>query len=292
MTKSSIGIIGCGWLGKALTEELVSQQHLVTVSTQHKEKIDDLKQLGAQVECFSSSEQRPSQDDFQLSLFNKNCLIVAIPPGIRQGKVDYPDKIKHVVTLAESGGIKQLIMISSTAIYDRLTGDINENAVLDLSAQKTSIINSAEEQALAFNGNTIILRLSGLVGPDRHPGKFLRGDRLLFDPQATTNLIHQKDAVGLLIGLINAPNQTAIYNGSSNTHVSKREYYEQAALAIGLPKPLFDEVEPHNSVDTNMNSVVLNKVAISNKIIMSHKIRAALNYTFQYDDLLYWLENA
>lgn len=285
MAKSSIGIIGCGWLGKALTKELVNQKHPVIVSTQHQEKINVLSQLGAEVECFSLSGEQPSPDNFQLLLFKQSCLIIAIPPGIRQGKIDYPNKIKNIVELAESGGVKQLIMISSTAIYNGLKGDIDESVSINLSAEKTSILYLAEKQALAFSGNTIILRLSGLVGPDRHPGKFLRGNRLLSGPETITNLIHQKDAVGLLLGLINTPNQTAIYNGSSNTHVSKREYYEQAALSIGLPKPQFNESESQSVGNKDAESVVLNK------IIISHKIRNILNYSFHYDDLLAWLEN-
>jgi len=284
MLKHSIGLIGCGWLGEALTKELVSQKYSVIVSTQHQEKIEALSQLGAQVERFSLSDQQPSQDHFQLSLFKQSCLIVAIPPGIRQGKTDYPDKIKHLVQLAESADVKQLIMISSTAIYNGLTGNIDENVSIDLSAKKTSVIHLAEKQAFAFSGHTIILRLSGLVGPNRHPGKFLRGNRLLSDPEATTNLIHQKDAVGLLLGLINTSNHTAIYNGSSNTHVSKREYYEQAAISIDLPKPQFNEDQYQNVENRKEKSVGLNK------IIGSNKIRAALNYTFHYDDLLTWLD--
>lgn len=272
----NVGIVGCGWLGKALTKKLITHHHSVIVSTQHKDKINDLSSLGATVDLFSLSGKLPSADDFQLSLFKQSCLIVAIPPGIRQGRTDYPDKINHLVQLAEAGNIEQLFMISSTAVYNGLTGDVRESSELDLSAEKTEVIHQAEQQALTFTGETIILRLSGLVGPDRHPGKFLKSGRLLSDPEATTNLIHQQDAVELLFSLINKPAHTSIYNGSSHTHVCKREYYEQAANVLGLSKPEFKE-----SINKNLKN---------NKIINSNKIRNFLDYTFQYDDLLLWLE--
>jgi len=276
MRKKSIGIVGCGWLGKALANVLVQQNYAVTVSTQHEEKISALAVLGAQVELFSLSENAPSSQDFQSPLFQQSCLIIAIPPGIRQGKADYPDKIKHLITLAQAGGVKQIIMISSTAIYNGLTGDVDESATIDLSSTKTRIMYAAEEEALSFNGNTIILRLSGLVGPDRHPGKFLRSGRMLAEPEAITNLIHQKDAVGLLLGLVKGPEHTNIYNGASHTHISKRQYYEQAALSIGAPVPTFKEL----AVDES---------APASKKIMSTKIRQRLDYTFSYDDLCAWL---
>ncbi|XPF92703.1 SDR family NAD(P)-dependent oxidoreductase [Colwellia sp. RE-S-Sl-9] len=280
MTKNSASIIGCGWLGKALTRELVNLQYSVVVSTQHQEKAAALSELGAQVECFTLSNIKPTADDFKLSLFQQSCLIIAIPPMIRQGKTDYPDKIKHIVQLAQAGSVKQLIMISSTAIYNGLTGDVDENAELELSSEKTEIIHQAEQQAMEFQGETIVLRFSGLVGPERHPGKFLKDGRKLSDPNAITNLIHQQDAVGLLLGLINQPYHTAIYNGSSYTHVYKRDYYEKAAQAIGYSKPEFLEPDLKKS----------DSLQLSKKIISS-KIRQKLNYTFQHDDLLIWLEN-
>jgi len=277
--KNSVSIIGCGWLGSALTRKLVSQHYAVTVSTQHEQKIKALSLLGADVECFSSSEKSPIPNDLTLSLFQQNCLIIAIPPMIRHGKKDYPNKIKHIVQLAEAGSVKQLIMISSTAIYNGLTGNVDEYAQLNLQSEKTLILHQAEQELLTFSGNSVILRLSGLLGPDRHPGKFLKGGKQLSDPNAITNLIHQGDAVGLLFGLINQPYHTDIYNGSSNTHVSKREYYEKAASTLGLLAPKF--------TNTHQDSC-----AAASKKIISNKIREKLAYTFQYDDLLAWLDNS
>lgn len=280
--KPSVGIVGCGWLGKALTSELISQKHAVIVSTQQTTKIQELLPLGAKVECFSVSEVEPKKSDFQLSLFKQDCLIIAITPGIRHGRKDYADKIKNLVALAEAGEVKQLIMISSTAVYNGLSGHVDENCELDLSLEKTNILYQAEQQAIKFSGNTVILRLSGLVGPDRHPGKFLTSGRLLSDPQATTNLIHQSDAVGLLCGLINNPIHSAIYNGSSLTHVCKRDYYRRAAQVLGLPDPKFKDVLPSQEVEAT---------GLNNKVINSSKIRKLLTYSFEYDDLLLWLNN-
>jgi len=275
--KNSVSIIGCGWLGSALTRKLISQHYAVTVSTQHEENINKLLLLGADVECFSAGGESPTPKDFTLSLFQQNCLIIAIPPMIRHGKKDYPDKIKHIVQLAEAGSIKQLIMISSTAIYNDLIGNVDEHTPLNLQSEKTVILHQAEQELLAFGGDSVILRLSGLLGPARHPGKFLKGGKQLSEPNAITNLIHQEDAVGLLFGLINQPYHTAIYNGSSNTHVSKREYYEKAATTLGLSPPKFTKAHQERST------------AASKKII-SNKIREKLAYTFQQDDLLAWLD--
>jgi nucleoside-diphosphate-sugar epimerase len=274
MTKRSVGIVGCGWLGKALTKTLVTNNHNVVVSTQSDENVDKLSELGAHVEIFSASSATDTEEMAALKLFNQDCLVIAIPPMIRHGNGDYPDKIKRIVTLAEAGKIKQLILISSTAVYNGIVGDVDESAIIDISQNKPHIINLAEQVALSFNGESIILRLAGLVGPERHPGKFLAAGRTLSEPQAVTNLIHQADAAGLLFGLINCEPHTEIYNGCSNTHIVKIDYYKKAAKTLGLPVPQFIEKESVNG----------------SKTIIGQKLVQYLNYEFIYDDLLKWLD--
>ena len=274
MVAKTIGIVGCGWLGKALATKLVENHHHVVASTQSKNNIDNLVALGLEVECFSTGNSNSSYDEKLRKLFQQNCLIIAIPPMIRQGKKDYPEKIKRIVELAQAGQVKQLILISSTAVYNGLIGNVDETAVLDLSEEKVSIIHKAEQEALSFTGDTIILRLAGLVGPERHPGKFLKAGRPLVDPQATTNLIHQEDAVGLLFGLINYPQHTAIYNGCSSKHSNKQTYYQKAATTLDLSVPKF------KAENTFSNS----------KKIIAKKVTELLDYEFVYDDLLLWLD--
>ena len=278
MTKPSVGLVGCGWLGKALTIKLVANNYDVVVTTQTESNIEKLKVLGAKVECFSASVLTNSAAEYKL--FQQHLLIVAIPPMIRQGRQDYPEKIKRIVQLAEAGEVKQLILISSTAVYNGLVGSIDETAIIDSSQKKSHIIDQAEKIALLFKGHTVILRLAGLVGPERHPGKFLKAGRALADPQATTNLIHQTDAVGLLFGLINYTPHTAIYNGCSDTHITKKEYYEKAARTLGLSAPVFAENKVEDISEGNSQS----------KTINGSKLPTLLGYHFIYNDLLKWLD--
>ena len=155
---------------------------------------------------------------------------------------------------------------------------------LDLSADKVSLLNQAEQAVLNFNEsnddlvnrNGYVLRLSGLVGPSRHPGKFLLNGRMLKSPQAIVNLIHQQDAVGLIQTLIATDLVSGIFNGVSPTQVTKKQYYQAAATALKLPAPAFEE-------DAMLSGD-------KPKIVSGTKTQAALNYRFVYADLLKWLE--
>ena len=88
---AKVGIIGCGWLGSALVKALVEQSYDVIATTQHNEKLPLINKLGAQAEILSL----PFSDDNESSavVFSCETLIICIPPGIRRGKKDYPEKI-------------------------------------------------------------------------------------------------------------------------------------------------------------------------------------------------------
>ncbi|MFT5757989.1 MAG: nucleoside-diphosphate-sugar epimerase [Alteromonadaceae bacterium] len=280
--KSSVGIIGCGWLGKALALELIKNRHSVVVTTQSTEKKVQLEQQGLTTELLSLPIVK-TKTNAKLAVFDQHCLIIAITPQFRQGRVNYPEKIEQLISLAEQGSVKQIVMISSTAIYQGLMGEVDEKAELQLSIEKVSLLNRAEQAALIFKGTVSILRLAGLVGEDRHPGTFLQAGRQIPEPEIPVNLIHQRDVINLLLNVITDDSFVGIYNGVSNTNATKESYYRAAARALNLPEPNF----------VNQPSFDLNKKLIYNKKIgkkiIGHKIRNKLAYEFHYDDLVAWI---
>jgi len=270
--KNRVGIIGCGWLGKALAIELIDKKHSVVVTTQNVDKKRALEQQGISTQILSLPVTHPKVN---LAPFEQDCLVIAITPQFRQGRIDYPEKIAKLVSLAEQGTIKKIIMISSTAIYQGRTGDVDESSELELSIEKVALLNDAERAALAFSGSVAILRLAGLVGTDRHPGTFLQGHRLIAAPKDPVNLIHQRDVIGLIENIITDDSVVGIYNGVSHTHTTKEHYYNAAAKALNLPKPNFTEQPP----------------LVVGKKILGNKAREKLSYQFYYDDLVVWLSD-
>ena len=178
--------------------------------------------------------------------------------------------------MAELGKVEKVILLSSTAVYNGLTGLVDEQSILDMSANKVDIITAAEKAAINFSGTTVILRLAGLVGPERHPGRFLEGKKVLAEPEAFINLIHQDDAVGVLMELIDEENINGTYNAVSATQTSKKDYYTAAASALSLPLPEF-------SLEASMSF---------GKRINDAKLRDTLNYQFTHDDLIDWLDKS
>ncbi|MEW6989058.1 NAD(P)H-binding protein [Colwelliaceae bacterium 6441] len=268
-----IGIIGCGWLGSALVESLVAQDYYVVATTQRQEKLKKIQALGAQAEVITLPF-----GDFNVNtaaVFYCQTLVICIPPQFRQGKKDYPEKIAEIVKQAETSMINKIIMISTTAIYDGIIGDVVESSPLKLHSEKVNLLARAEESVLGFSRQSIVLRAAGLVGPERHPGIFFRNKKLLTAPNAYVNLIHQVDVVGQIVALIKADKVSGVFNAVSDMQVTKKHYYSIAAKALGLPLPVFDR---HSEVE------------LGRKVI-GDKLRDYLGYQYQYDDLVAWLLN-
>ena len=181
--------------------------------------------------------------------------------------------------LAELGETKHIILLNSTAIYNGLAGNVDETTPLDLNAEKVTSLLAAEQAIKAFTKRTHILRLAGLVGPNRHPGKFLQAARIFTNASAAVNLVHQNDVVSILLQLIehtNTDNQQSIYNVVSNTDSDRQHYYQTAAQALNLPQPQF----------------ALEAEVTSGKKIIGTKLREQLAYQYQHDDLLAWLSDS
>ena len=268
----SVGIIGCGWLGKVLAINLLEKNISVLATSSKSDNVDKLNQQSiiAQQLTLPADAAQLAQHD----VFTKQSLVIAITPQFKQGRTDYADKIIQLISAAQQRGlVERVILLSSTAIYNDLEGNVDEESLLNMATEKVQILNAAEQAVLNFSKQGTVIRLAGLVGPERHPGKFILANKTLSNSTAPVNLIHQQDAVGLIESLLQAKTSQEIFNGVSDTHISKQYYYQAAAKALMLAPPLF---APENINETR-------------RVVSGEKAKKALNYKFVYSDLLTWL---
>lgn len=272
---SRIGIIGCGWLGKALAKQLqqLNFDVLTTVRSIEKQPLIVADNIACEL------LNVPGDVNEKHAIFQQDVLIITITPGFKQKRTDYAENIAKLVFAAEKSSVKQVILISSTGIYQGMSGLVNEQTVIDSSDQKSTLLLAAEQVVLNFNGNGQILRLSGLVGEDRKPGKFLAGKTGLIGASNKVNLIHKNDAVGLIIKLIEqnkvVPHEQKIFIGVSKTLASKKDFYQLAAQSMSLAPPEFS-LDKQDNDDRDVNGDLT---------------RQLLDYQYQQDDLVAWLKS-
>ena len=219
-----ISIIGLGWFGLALAQEL-KMKHEIIGTTRSDEKLKNLKNIFPEV-FILNTEMIPNK-----IILNADVIIINIPPF--KGQLDW---LKNWPIPKD----KHIIFISSTSVYGQNQLIVNEEISPIPDSVGGKILVEEEEWIQSFSHYTII-RFGGLIGPDRHPGKYLSGRTDISGGNHPVNLIQQKDAVSFTIQVIEQKIYGEIFNLIHPSHPSRKNYYQNYCNLNNIPIPEFLE---------------------------------------------------
>ena len=256
----TIALLGCGWLGFPLAQQLLQAGFRVNGSTTTSGKIFSLTKAGITPFLLELNAQS-AIGDWSGFLAEAEVLVVAIPPQLRRAEPeDFVAKIHLLRQKLERSNCKKVLFISSTSVYT----DHNQLAVESDTNGFDSPLVLAENLFLSADFcQTTVIRFGGLIGTDRHPVRFLAGRTQLENPEAPINLIHQDDCLAILHHYIQLPFENQVYNAVAPYHPTRVAYYTQMARELQLPIPEFD----------------FSKASIG-KTVSSEKLVTQLDYTF------------
>lgn len=280
---TSISILGSGWLGLPLAHALQQAGYNIRTSTRSPERQTEIQKSGIETYLYDIEIlNQPHQPRFSdnASIMNH--------PDFLQGDIliinitnKNIEAFKALITQIERSSIRKALFISSTSVYADST-ELNPDPITedDLSALKPCPLLDIEN-LLRYQQHfeTSIIRLSGLIGYQRHPGRFFlqRYDnqelscKPIRNPDGYVNLIHRDDCIGIIQALLKQDSWGEIFNGCSSQHPTRREFYTWA---------IADYSETEN---ITMNFTTTN---VQNyKIIDNNKIKNHLDYEFIQDDL-------
>jgi len=260
-TDIKISILGCGWLGLPLAEKLVQLGFQVKGSTTTPNKLNTLAATGIQpylIHLESATTQTLA--DF----LKTDILIISFPPKIRAGiGTAYVNQINFLQQAIQQASLHHILFISSTAVYPDSNTIITETLDIADSLSPNYLL-QAEELIRNTQVPTTILRLAGLVGLNRHPGRFFAGKENVPNPQRPVNLIHLDDCLQIILEIIKQNKWNQVYNACADEHPSRQEFYTTATAALNLPLPHFAAPGPADTF----------------KIISSEKLKKDLQYRF------------
>jgi nucleoside-diphosphate-sugar epimerase len=264
-----ISILGCGWLGLPLAKSLINKGFSVKGSTTSEAKLAVLESANIQAYSIQLTENEVIGNlaDF---LSESEIVIIDIPPKLRgNGAENFVSKIATLIPFIAESTVNHVVFISSTSVYADDNSIVTENSQPEPDTESGRQL-LATEKLLEGNANfkTTVIRFGGLIGENRHPIHFLAGRKNLENPEAPINLIHQDDCIGIIEAVISRNARGEVFNAVAPYHPSRKEYYTQKAVALGLPLPEFEE----------------EKASIG-KTIVSDKITTVLDYTFKNTDL-------
>lgn len=231
-TESTVAIIGLGWLGEPLARTLQAGGHRVAGTTTDAAKAARLCRDGIPAEVLDLNAPLPPTWPARLAA---DTLVLCVPPG----KVEqYAATLGRVATLAAGSGIRRLLFTSATSVYGGQGNKAEADAGPDSERGERML---AAERAVRDSGigRVLCLRLSGLVGGSREPGRFLAGRR--FDGgEEPVNLVALEDLLRFIPAILAREDWPDTLNVSAPHHPSRRDFYTRAARLRELPPPVFD----------------------------------------------------
>lgn len=246
---TSVTIIGCGWFGFPLAKSLIKQGYSVKANKRLPQDLNQLFQVGIDAYQFDLAAENTL--NAARELLNTDMLIINIPPGLRRGETDYLANL-HVLTSAI--GDKQyqrIIFVSTTGVYPNEDKLMTEN-----DAQPHSLVSETLLQAesmFASMNNSCIVRFAGLIGPQRHPGRFFAGKSDVSGGNVAVNLVHLDDCIAATSLILRAPEVAKVYNLCAPEHPAKADFYPYAATHLGEIAPQFNQqTAPSKIIDGNL----------------------------------------
>lgn len=227
-------LCGCGWLGSHLARRNTLTVPLLGTS-RTTEKLADLPVTPI---AFTLGDDPAGV----ATASGANTVVLNIPPGARKKPLD-PQFVSHMQNLIDAfmqAGCQQLIFISTTAVYGEQEGDIKETSKLAPLTESGKAHQQIETYLMThYADRGLILRLAGLVGPDRHPVNFLAG-RQLDKGEQVVNLVHIDDVCSGIEAALEQTLTGDTLHLCSLAHPKRGDYYTQCAQRRALAEPQFN----------------------------------------------------
>ena len=170
-------VLGCGWLGLSLAKSLVASGHRVLGTSTSPEHIPALEALGIEPHLLRLGPDFNASSEalLQQLLSAAEVLVLNIPPRAAAAGA-YPTLLRPVHRAVASAGTKKVLFVSSTSVYPdepRLMREADAVSTRDAASD----VLRAEGHFVPRYGQwkSTVVRLGGLIGPDRAPGRFLAG---------------------------------------------------------------------------------------------------------------------
>ncbi len=258
-------ILGCGWLGLELAKHLHQIGYTVQGSTTSPDKRPMLQRHGIIPYIIDITPNIINGDD-STSFFQSPILIVTLP--FRRHLMDPFDYPRQLATVLQEYQTQTpqgiLIFTSSTSIYSMTNDWVTESSSIVPSTPRQQALLDTENLLLHSDAITsVILRLGGLYGGNRHIGAFLSDKKCV--GHLPVNLIHRSDVIGIITALLQTSITPSIFNCVSPEHPLKKDLYTFHATQRNFPLPHF-----------------IDDSSASYKLVSSEKIQNTLGYSFNY----------
>ena len=271
-------VFGAGYVGGAVAAQALAAGARVTALTRNRERAAALAEGGAQTVVADLADEpawRPRIAHDADYVLNS---VSSAGGGIDGYRRSYVEGLRAILTWGAAGAAPGcLVYTSSTSVYPQDGGvRVDETADTGGADERAEVLLEAERLTRSWPGRSVVLRLAGIYGPNRHhlldqlragvPAMPGRGDHRL-------NLIHRDDAVAAIFAAFADPPRAAgqTFNVADDGAVPKAELVGWLAARLNCPAPAFTGV-----------AVPGRRAATPDRIIDNRKLKRVLGWRPRY----------
>jgi nucleoside-diphosphate-sugar epimerase len=251
----SVTIFGCGWLGKDVGIYLLKKGFKVAGSTTQQSKIELLQNVGITAFVYNAATKNINKD-----LISEN-IIIAFPPGKNGDYSTYKNQINNLLNLIGDSS-KRIILISSTSVYPKASGNWSENSEYQTDTEQANCILDGENEILSSSITfKIVLRFAGLIDKSRNPKNWIKNGKTTLPGDEPVNLIHKTDCIQLIEKLISTEIKKEVFNACADEHPTRGDFYKA--------------ITQNSNIEFGQDSGI-------KRIINNAKLKQALNYEYSF----------
>lgn len=272
-------IVGCGYVGLALGEELVRQGHTVSGLSRSRRREAELKAGG--IAPLVADITLP--ESFCSLVLGYDWVVYCVSAsggGAREYAQVYLEGTRHLLKWLSAAPPAKLVYTSSTSVFGQTDGStVDETSPTVPEAATGKILLESEAALLQGASKTgfpaVVLRVAGIYGPGRTYwlDQFRSGAaRLEGGGGRIVNMIHRDDVVGAIIAVLTHSRPGPVYNAVDNEPVTQLTLFQWLSARLSRPVPA--EVAGELSR--------LRKRGVTNKTVSNRRLKAELGYRFKF----------
>jgi nucleoside-diphosphate-sugar epimerase len=278
MTSKRVLIVGCGFVGLPLGQELARLGHEVSGLRRSPEGAEALRAAGLQPLMADITRPEtltglPGRFDWVV-----NCAAPA-QGGPEAYRELYFQGTRHLIEWLAPLAPQKYVYTSSIGVYGQDDGAlVKETSPTEPREETGRVLVETERLLLEAAGQgrlpAVILRVAGLYGFGRgHYLKlFLKNEaRLEGDGRRLLNMIHRDDVVGCIIAALRSGRPGEVYNAVDDEPVPQIHFFRWLSETLGKWMP---PSEPDGTGSATRRA--------TNKRISNRKLKMELGYQFKY----------
>ena len=267
-------VLGCGYVGLPLAQELVRLGHEVHAARRSPFRANGITTHQVDVTQRDSFGSLPREFDWVF-------LTASSSRGdTMMHRAVFIDGTHNLLNWLGNSRAR-VLFTSSTSVYPQTNGNwVDEKSPEKPSTGTAQHLAQAEEMLIESDHSCTILRVSGIYGPERGHlyRQFLRDEAVISEAgKRWMNMIHREDVIGAMLAAIET--EPGVYNATDDEPVTQSVFFQWLAGRLGKSMP-------------PTGKAVQGKRAFTNKRVNNEKLKAdgwTLKYpTFRkgYEDLI------